>query len=58
MKLSKMIDTYGRHRFARSMSRSRSKVKVTFVYVAELLKNHEKSTFQFFLMKHSTKVDK
>jgi hypothetical protein len=48
-----MINTYERHRFARSMSRS--KVKVICVLVAKLLKNHIKSPVQSLFMELSTK---
>jgi hypothetical protein len=42
MVINIMIDTYERHRFARSVSRSRSKVKVICVLVAQLKKSYKK----------------
>jgi hypothetical protein len=52
MILNIMIDTYERHRFARSVSRS--KVKVICVFIAKLKKNI-KSPVQSLLMELSTK---
>jgi hypothetical protein len=37
-----MIDTYERHRFARSVSRSRSRIKVICLLVAKLKKTYKK----------------
>jgi hypothetical protein len=50
-----MINTYERHLFARSVSRSRSKVKVICVLVAKLKKIYIKSPVQSLLMELSTK---
>jgi hypothetical protein len=52
MKLSMMLDAYGWHCFARSVSRSRSKVKVICI-LQNVKTNHIKSTVQSLLMELS-----
>jgi hypothetical protein len=48
-----MIDTYDRHRFARSLSRSRSKVKVICVSVARLEKKSYKKPCSIIMSRPS-----